>query len=104
MISKNKIFLLFCPLKIIYSKDVFTKNGYFIQLKLETTNLQTLELAKSKILTSLPFGNERIIITCSKINCHENGVLPAIKSGNSIGFNLQRLCKLKEKFLLNIIL
>ena len=56
---------------------MFTKNGYSIQLKFETSNSETLELAKLKIFTRLPHGNERIRITCSKINCHQDGILVA---------------------------
>lgn len=61
--------------------DLLTKNGYYIQLKLETTNVETLELGKLKILTRLPYGSERIRITCTKINCNENGILSACING-----------------------
>jgi hypothetical protein len=52
-----------------------------IQLKLETSNNNFLELGKLSIYSHFPFGDEPIKITCSKLNCQEDGLLEARVNG-----------------------
>ena len=60
------------------NKDRVTKNGANLQLIFETTNNYVIELGKLETYTNLKYGNEKITITCNKINCFESGDLLAL--------------------------
>lgn len=63
-----------------------------MQLVFETSNNFIIELGKLQAYANLKFGNEKIKITCNKINCFDNGdlmafvnLVPAKKLGDCVG-------------------
>lgn len=48
-------------------------------------------MGKNQIYTRLPYGNENIQVTCTKINCFENGTLQA--SINDIALSRYGQCQ-----------
>jgi hypothetical protein len=56
---------------------VITKTGSSLQIQLETTNQNVLEVGTNNVYTRLPFGSEAIKVTCTKINCNQVGTLVA---------------------------
>jgi hypothetical protein len=56
---------------------VITKTGSSLQIQLETTNLNVLEVGTNNVYTRLPYGSETIKVTCTKINCNQQGTLIA---------------------------
>lgn len=53
-----------------------------MQIKIETLNSKILEFTQEKVFIRLKNGDEPVTVTCSKINCFQDGVIKS--SLNSI--------------------
>lgn len=70
---------------------MITKTGSSLQVQLETTNLNVLEIGATNVYTRLPFGNEVVKVTCTKINCNQLGTLVA--EVNNVALPRQGTCQ-----------